>query len=80
MFSPFDAVSAEFFFGRRISDMNHSAPTCSSFSLKESGPSSHSATVNSGCKLPKASAAAAPRARFAPEFDGLNCFETLVSF
>lgn len=85
MFSPFDALTAEFFLGRRISDffarpeMNHSATTDSSFCPKESARSSRSAAVNSGCKLPKSATAAARPARFAPEFDGLHCFETLVS-
>ncbi|KAF5734946.1 hypothetical protein HS088_TW15G00444 [Tripterygium wilfordii] len=79
IFSPFDALCADFFVSRA------QFPTTSAESNKKQVVL-NKVKETENLKEKKREGAAAPvrdhrkAPRFAPELDGLNCFETLVSY
>ncbi|KAJ0104708.1 hypothetical protein Patl1_17389 [Pistacia atlantica] len=83
MFSSFDAFSAEFL-GQKVRASFVSATKKVNNMQSESKDStrvnktSHMEKKQEGG--PSSSKASSGKARFAPELDGLNCFETIVSY
>ncbi|KAG5255315.1 Avr9/Cf-9 rapidly elicited protein [Salix suchowensis] len=70
MFSSFDAFCAELLGEKLRSSFPIATNDCNTKRKSGEGSSSRSSAGKQEKKVP----------RFAPEFDGLNCFETIVNY
>ncbi|KAJ8774711.1 hypothetical protein K2173_017157 [Erythroxylum novogranatense] len=88
LFSSFDALCAEFTYGKKLSLSLDSGSTTASIpskdaaavvdsSIRKSSPSDRN---NKPSPCPSQSKRSSMKPRFAPELDGVNCFESIVPY
>jgi hypothetical protein len=77
--SPAD-ISAAGFFSTRLSWRTSAAGKPQPQQADTAAPKQEKAAEQRGSRAPAPERKREARPRFAPEFDGLNCFESIVSF